>query len=273
MDKISLEKAVARNVKDLIIDAPPASLSATFLDFSRLIQPREGQLIGRNLYIYSGAGAGQDRIVTSFDPANNRLSFDQAFGSIPSTNSNCVLFNQYEKVDYDNAVDRLMGRAQLFYYQEAVATLALSATQYEYAVPSGFKFIERLHIVPSGHTDYGADGESQRLFEIPWHKWLIGGNAGGTRLIVFDPRKIDLYWLNNESIKVTGQRRVDALGTDNATVPEDLEEYVIEGATMLLYRQKIDSEEEFNRKFKYSQITFSALEEQIRSHIYGREVG
>ena len=247
--RIDLLKSVARNLSDLILDGVPASLTGSTIDHLDLIHPLSNQLQGFYFYLYSGAGVGQARIVGSFNPANRRLVFPQGFTTIPSTNSNFILTKDFPKLDYDNALDRFIGIAKQSYLEDKVATMQCVATQYEYAVPSGMKWISNLRLVPSGSSDYGADDEVDRIFEIHPRNWRIEQNPTGSYLIVIDSRKVDMDVLDKEWLRVLGQAPPDIAGTDNATIPANLEEFIIVGASMQLASDKIDESRKWQAKF------------------------
>lgn len=273
MDKISAIKAISRNLRDLVVDTTPASACGSHVDADKLIHPLANQLRGFPFYIYEGAGAGQDRTVGTFAPANNRMIFEQAFATVPSTNSKFLVFEHFDKDEYDNALDRMIGIARIKYLEEKVATMELVATQYEYCVPSGFEYISNLRLVPSGHTDYSMDDEVNLIAELPPRYWSIEPNAKGSYMIKFDPRKIDLQVVNEEWINVVGQAKPDISPTDNATIPEELEEFLIAGATMQLASQRISENQEWRDKFRVYRDLKNDLETYIHSNRYGRRVG
>ena len=273
MDKITSIKAIARNLGDLVVDTTVASLTGTSVDALKLIHTVPNKLIGNEFYLYEGGGAGQDRIVGSFVPTNDRLIFDRAFTTVPSTNSKFLMFQHFLKDDYDNALDRMIGVAKLRYLEEKVATMELVATQYEYAVPSGFEYISTLRLVPSGHTDYDAVDDVDRIFELPPRYWRIEANAVGTFVITIDPRKVNLDGLNKQWINVLGQAKPDISPTDNATIPEDLEEYLISGASMMLASQRIAENREWQIKFGVFRDLNRSLEADIYRPRYGKRVG
>ena len=274
MNKIGAITAVARNLGDLITDTTPSAVTGSTIDATKLIHPISEALRGKACYIYgAGAAAGQHRIVGSFAPANNRLMFDEVFTTTPSTNSQFLLFDHFDKDDYDNALNRMIGYARLTHLEEKVATLALVATQYEYPVPSGFDYIRTLRLVPSGYTDYGADDEVDRIFELPPRYWRIEPNALGTFVVVFDPRRIDLDNFDEEWVNVIGQVKPDISATDNATIPQALEEYLISGASMLLSAQRIAENQEWRIKFGLFRDLTKDLETYIHRQRYGKRVG
>ncbi|KKK60940.1 hypothetical protein LCGC14_3019350, partial [marine sediment metagenome] len=73
MDRMDAIKAIAFNLGDLIIDAQPVSLTGSTLQFDELVQPLSQQLQGFYGYVYTGAGAGQERVIGSFNPTRNEV--------------------------------------------------------------------------------------------------------------------------------------------------------------------------------------------------------
>jgi hypothetical protein len=189
-------------------------------------------------------------------------------------NSSCLVFDYFHKDEYDNAIDRMMGRARMKFLQEKVGTLALVATQYEYPVPSGMETVFNLRLVPSTGTDYQSDDSTANQTELPPRYWGIEPNVAGTYLIIIDPRKVNLSVFDKHYIKVLGQGKPEALGTDNATVPNALEEYIIAGATARLAANRIQAKnDQWALKFADNSNIASDLENYISSQRYGKEVG
>lgn len=273
MQRIDALKAIARNLRDLIVDTTPASYCATYIDATKLIHPLTNQLQGVYAYIYSGAGAGQNRIVGSSDPANKRIFFPQPLDSVPSANSQFILLQHFDKDEYDNALDRIIGKAKVMYLETKVATSTLVATQYEYLVPSGFEYINTLRIVPSNSSDYDLSDDASRQFEFRSNLWRIEANVGGSFHIVFDSRKVSMTDFDNEMIKIMGQAKADINATDNAVLPDDLEEYVVNGATMIMASQRISENREWSAKFQIFRDLTSGLESYVHRTRFGKKVG
>lgn len=278
--KADIIKAVARNTGDFILDGVPASLTGSTVDHLSLIFPLSQQMQGFPFYIYSGAGAGQERIVGSLNPTNRRMVFPQVFASIPSVNSSFLVTKRFSWLDYANAVDRYMGIARTKHLVEKVATLAIVATQYEYSVPSGMEYISTLRLVPSGNTDYAADSVVDTIFEIPPRFLRIERNVGGSFVVAVDSRKINLDSYNNYLCKVNGQGKPDSLGSDNTTVLPELEEYLISGASMHMCSLLPMNGERLDPRFymyrdqvKGAQSGGDGLESYIYSYPRGKRVG
>jgi hypothetical protein len=270
MDTISVYEAIGRNIGDILAQGQVASATGTSIDSTALIHPLSGQLKGNEFYVYQGAGAGQARTIVDFDPVNNRATFDPVFTTVPSTDSLFILFKHFQVQDYENAMNRAIGWVRLRYLSEKVATMELIATQYEYAVPSGFEYISTLRLVPSGNTDYSADDEVDRIFELPSRCWRIEPNANGSYVIAFDSRKINLSDVDEQWINVVGQVKPDFNGTQ---IAEELQEYIINGASMLLASQRIGEGKEWQAKFQIFNSINKSLEEYIHRPRYGKKVG
>jgi len=275
MNKFDIIKATANNLSDLIVDATPASLTGSTLDFTELIHPLDSQLQGKHGYVYTGAGYGQERVISKFYTTNNRVEFAQVFSSIPSINSGVVIFNHWAYREYKNAVDRAMGKARHVYLEDKVATMAVTGSQYEYPVPSGFDYISELRLVPSNSTDYGTDGMVEHIFELDNRMFRVDPNAVGTYVIIIDPRRIDMGNFDGHWLNVVGQAKPEPLGSDGVGVPEELEEYLIAYATAHLSSQRLATEgyDHWYRRFKIFKDEKDDLEEYIFRHRHGKGVG
>lgn len=273
MNRIDALKAISRNLGDLIIDTVPTAVTATTMDVTKLIHPQSEALLGKETYIYSGAGAGQNRTVGSYSPASRRIIFAETFVSIPSINSNFLMFDHFAKNEYDGAIDRMLGMAGLKYLEEKVGTTQIVGTQYEYPVPSGYEYINTLRLVPSGSSDYSSDDDVSVMFEIPPRFWRIEPNPLGTYVIAFDRRKIDLDAFDEAWIRIMGQVKPFVAATDTGTIPVDIEEYIIAGASMIMASQRISENDEWQRKF----YMFRDMTRELEIYVYrprrGKQVG
>ena len=273
MATISVYEAVGRNLGDVVAKCVPTNATGTTVESNTLIHPLADQLKGHEMYIFEGSGEGQARVITVFDEANNRITVDPAFSTIPSINSTFLVFRHFATEDYENAMNRIMGKAKLVNLVEKVATMQLVGSQYEYAVPSGFEYISGLRLVPSGHSDYESDDEIDRIFELPMRAIRIEPNAGGSFLIVIDPRKISIDAnLDKAWAKVIGQVKPDFAAS---SIPDNLQEYIISGASMLLASQRMSGAQNdpWYSKFRLFRDQTTALEEYVHRPRYGKRVG
>lgn len=272
MQRIDALKAIADNLRDLILDSTVASAYATAVRADDLIQPQSKQLQGFNFYSYGGLQKGQERVVGSLDTTNRVILFTQDLSPVPSTSAQFILTEFWAKSQYDNALDRYIGKAKTKFLEQKAATLSLVATQYEYPVPSGFEWISTLRLVPSTNSDYANTARVSSVFELGPRFWRIEPNTGGSYLIIIDSRQVNLDNFNNYLVRVEGQAKPDIAGTDNATIPEDIEEYVITGASMLLSSQRISENEEWRRKFYMFRDEFRPLEDYVYRYGRGKKV-
>ena len=274
MADTSIYEAMGRNLGDVLTKGIPTGCTATTLDSNSLIYPLTDQLKGKEVYIYEGEGEGQARTISAYTsyavPTGGRITVNPPFTTIPTANSRFLLFDHFKVEDYENAMNRYIGITRLLHLNEKVATMALAATQYEYAVPSGFEYINNLRLVPSSHTDYAEDDEVARVFELPQRYWRIESNASGTYVIAFDARKINLDDFDDEWVNIMGQAKPDFSA---ASMAEDVQEYIIAGASMLLASQRIAENMEWRLKFGM----FKQMKDELEVHMFtyrrGKRVG
>ena len=261
--RIDAVREIARNLRDLVVDTTPASLTGSSIDALKLIHPNNNQLRGNPFYSYSGGGPGQSRIITEFLPENNRMTFQELFTTGVSLNTRFFVLDNWEKEEYDSAIDRALGLAREVYREDVSGTIGVVGSQYEYAVPSGMTDIHTIRIVPSGNTNYQGDTEVRDIFEFPPHLWRIEVKPTGSHVITFDPRRIRLSQFDNEVVEIMGQQRPIVAGTDNAKIPEDIFEFVVAKASTRMAGQRINEDQEWLLKFRELRADAKTLEDHI----------
>ena len=275
-ETISIYESIARNLKDVLVKGVPSACTPSTLDSRYITQPQAGQLVGRDVYIYTGVGGGQARSIPSYDPANRRICIIPDWDTIPTNNSKFLIFSHWQAEDYENVTNRAMGIVKQKYFSEMIATMAIVATQYDYPVPSGMEYISNIRLVPSLGSDLAADTDISRIREFPPRFWHIEGNVGGSRLISFDPRKISLDGYNGLVCMIDGQCKPDFVAT---TVPEDVQEFIIAHATMQLSAQRVGESKEWQAIYYNARDMVSGrndspgLEAYITRYPQGRKVG
>ena len=272
-ETISLYETIGRNIGDVRVKGSPTNCIASTLESNAFIHPLAGQLKGKDIFIFTGVGAGQARTIIDFVPGSNYVVVEPIFSTVPTANSTFLVFDNFLSEDYENAMNRAMAQVKLRHLEEVVATNALVATQYEYAVPSGFEYINTLRFVPSSNSDYAEVDDINTIFELPSRFWRIEGNQGGSRLIVIDPRKVNLDSFDKMIIKIEGQQKPDFVAT---TIPANVEEYIIAFASMQLSAQKVGREWE-RRFFMFRDLVKGdagspGLEEYICRYGRGKKV-
>lgn len=269
MDKTEVIKAIAINLGDLVADDSVGSPTGTSVNMLALVHPLASQLKGYGLYVYSGGGSDQFRIISDFTPASHLAVIGQPFTTVPSTNSKAMIFQAFNKDDYFNAVHRAVGVARTYHLEEATATLALIGTTYENAVPSGFEYISRLRLVPTSGSAYEDVPVIRDNFEILPDMFRIEPNPVGSLCIIFDPRFIALTNLNNQWVRVYGQAQIASA----STIPNDISEFVIAHATTNLSIRRIREGDEWRNKFFAFKGDASILEKKLHTPRRGVKVG
>lgn len=244
MLKWELYKEIARNLGDLVLESNPSSASVNSIVCSDLIYPQANQLAGNQVFIGTGAAAGQARVVASYNVGSMALYVTPAFGSLPSTNSAFMVFQSFKDRDYRGVIDRAFGIAKNLYYESYYTTVTLVATQYEYTVPSGMDAVTYLQLVPTSGSDYSSASEIQNQFELKPPIWRLEKNT-----IIFDPRHVTMTDLDKTLCRVYGQSRPTSMPTDNSTVPSMLEEYLIDRGSQLLAVRNMGRDNSDNKEW------------------------
>ena len=237
MNKIQIETAIARVLGDLLLEGIVDAATGSVISDTELIFTESGQLRGKDLYIHTGAVASSPQARTIASYLVGSLGVVPAFSPVPTIGDKYNIYDRYKHSDYSDAIDSAMRLARLIHLIDYVGTLAIVATQWEYAVPSGFKYIQSLRIVPSVGTDYADD----TAFGLDRNMWRVDSKVSGSRVIVFDPRFIDLDDYDDEIVLVSGQRKpIDfTVPTQNSEVPDD---FLIMKAASIIAQRKLDSE-------------------------------
>lgn len=242
METVSIYESIARNLGDIYAKGTGTNCTATTAQSNALTFPNSQQLSGKEIYWYSGAGAGQARIIASFNVGSHAVIHDYKYDTTPSDNPKFLIFRKFRAEDYESAVNRAIGKVRLVHLDDFVATMALNATQYEYVVPSGMEWISTIKFVPSAGSDYRSNDDIKNISELPPRFWRIEGNQGGSRIIAFDSKQVNLNNFDKQICRVEGQCKPDFNGTN---VSESLQEYVITHASMVM----AGTDKEFDKLF------------------------
>ena len=268
---ISLYESIARNIGDIYAKGIPSNGTPTTFDSTSLVSRNAQNIVGKEVFFYTGGGAGQARTIGSFSPTGTyRVYVEPPFDTAPSSNSKFLIFDKFRTEDYESAMNRGLGKAKLTYLQDKVGTLVIVGTQFEYPVPSGIEWISTIRLVPSLNTDYRAVDEVDTVFELPARYWRIERNVGGSYLIAFDARRINMSSFDGETAKVMGQAKADLSGT---LLPEQIEEFVIAYASTILASQKIREGEQWKQAFYMFRDEANKLENYVFSYGHGKKVG
>ena len=269
MLKQDLYREIARNLDELtgeFVAGSGCSLNA-FIS-SDLIFPEIDHLRGHEVFVPSAVGlAGIARVIASYGAATHGAFVAATLPVVPSTNTDFWVFKRFRTSDMRAAVDRAMGMARMFYLDTYAPVITLVATQYEYTVPSGMDFVGYLQLVPTSGSDYKATDDIKNVFELRQPFWRLEQNV-----ITFDPRRISLSDLDKQPVKVIGQSRPAALGTNNSVVPSQLEEYLIMRSSQILASRRLGQGNEWTLINKQFTDMAENLELYLRTQARGDEV-
>ena len=245
MNKIDLVAEVSRILGDLLLEGTIDSASGSGIADTDIIFPNAGQLRGKEVFIHTGVGASQSRVIATY-PGIGTISVTPSFSPVPTVGDRYFLFDRFRWSDIRGALDSAIRRAREIHLIDGMGTLSLVATQWEYAVPSGLRFIHSLRVVPSGNTDFELDD----TWPIERYAWAVKTNPNGSRIISFDPRFIDVADMDNDIVQVLGHRKPNdmAVATVESEIPEN---FLINHAAAILCMRRLGEGPEWIERYKY----------------------
>lgn len=262
MNKLTLFPAIARRLGDFILDGIVGTmLSGNIIYDTNLVAEANNQMKGFQLYCYQGVGFNQARTVTANSINSMSITVTPTFGTIPTIGDKYYLTKRFGWDDYSSAIDEAVRRARFLNLIPYSATMGLVATQYEYSVPSGFKYIHELQLVPSGSTDY----EMKNACPLDRRAWSISRNPLGTYTVYFDVRFFDPEWNDADMLLVRGQRAPMELSTPTANSEVDAD-FLIAHASTILANRLIDEGQAWLQRFLAYKMEADKLESAIFSY-------
>ena len=247
MNRLDLTRAIAQVLGDLLLDATIDGASSTIINDTELVFANPGQLRGKELYIYANvAGTTRQARTIATYPGLGTLSVIPSFNPIPTIGDKYFVFDRFRYSEIEGALDSAIRRGREIHLIESLGTLSLVATQWEYAVPSGLRFIHSLRVVPSGNTDF----ELNDTWPIERYAWAVKINPNGSRIISFDPRFIDIADMGNDIVQVLGHRKPNnmAIPTVESEIPEN---FLVNHAASLLCLSRLGEGPEWLEKHRY----------------------
>jgi hypothetical protein len=79
-------------------------------DTNRLLFANASDLLGDWVYIHSGTGLGQERVITAFDPSLDRITPGPAFNTAPDSTSEYIVTRYFSASQIDRAIDQALMR-------------------------------------------------------------------------------------------------------------------------------------------------------------------
>ena len=247
MNRLDLTAEVSRILGDLLLEGTIDTASGSGIADTDIIFPNAGQLRGKEVYIHTTITGSQRqaRIIATY-PGAGSLSVTPSFNPVPTVGDQYFIFDRFRYSDIEGALDSAIRRAREIHLIDGLGTLSLVATQWEYAVPSGLRFIHSLRVVPSGNTDFELDD----TWPIERYAWAVKTNPNGSRIISFDPRFIDVADMDNDIVQVLGHRRPNdmTVPTVESEIPEN---FLINHAAAILCMRRLGEGAEWIERYKY----------------------
>jgi hypothetical protein len=79
-------------------------------DTNRLLFANASDLLGDWVYIHTGTGLGQERVITAFDPSLDRITPGPAFNTAPDSTSEYIVTRYFSAAQIDRAIDQALMR-------------------------------------------------------------------------------------------------------------------------------------------------------------------
>lgn len=237
MNRQDLETSIARILGDLLIEGIVDSGNGNSIADTELVFAETGLLRGMDIHFKQTTSPTiSDLARTIATYSQGSLGFIPSLAFAPTVGDTYNIYKSLRHADYKAAIEDAHRRASELYLVETSATLALVATQWEYAVPSGFKYIHSIRLVPSVGTDYETlDSLGFNIYQqLDRGSWTVRTLPNGSRVIAFDPRYLSLDNYNNYAAIVEGQRRPGSLSSPTFSIEPAIDGYIFASARAML---------------------------------------
>lgn len=272
MNKIELMAAISRNLGDLVMDGTvsTSNVSRSIFYDTALVAEVDNQFKGHFLYLHTFQTVGVDGeavVVKANVVGSNSIEVVPSFSmAVPTLGDGYYMTKRFDRAAYDGVIDAAVRRVREYYLIPFAASLSMVASQWSYPVPSGFKYINELVMVPTGHTDYSDALHWRPLFP---DSWSVKVNPAGSYMIELDPRLADPDMYDSGVVMVRGQRRPVSLTgvTINVEGGEVVNDFIIHYAAMELANRRITDDQEFVQKFHNHRRIAEGLLPKLRTHV------
>ena len=261
MNKITLVPAIARKLGDLVLDGVVGTATGNQIIDQRIVAEVDNQMKGYQFYCYQGQAFNQALTIVANIVGSLNFTVAPSFATIPTVGDKYLITKRFGYNDYSSAIDEAVRRSLQLTLIPFSATLSLVPTQYEYAIPTGFKFIHELHIVPSGSTDYALEN----AYPLDRRAWSVSKNPSGTYTLYLDTRFFSPDWHDCDAVIIRGQRIPSSLTTPTTNAEVD-DNFLIAYSAQVLSSRLIDEGQAWLQKFLAYKMEADKLESAIFSY-------
>lgn len=234
-----LRQSVAYSLDDCVVCSVDSNATNTTCANAMLIEG-DDYYNGWDIRFYAGTHKNNTRTVTDFADTGDSITFAPAVTNATDTTDYFELHKKYSTARYNDAINRAieMGKDEyLLDKKDETATFATNT--YEYAVPSGFRYIEQIYYEDT--VDDDTYYPRNLIDKRKW--WIVPVNSTNTVIKFADSLFPIGSDLNEQKMRIIGQQLQSNLSNDDDTcaLPS---EYVIQMARALLLAQTPGREKE-----------------------------
>uniref|UniRef100_A0A6M3L7A2 Uncharacterized protein n=1 Tax=viral metagenome TaxID=1070528 RepID=A0A6M3L7A2_9ZZZZ len=193
---------------------------------------------GWDCRFYLGTHKDTTREVTDFVNSNTTLTFAPVLASVTDTTDYFELHKRFTTLQYNDAINRAieLGKDEYLLDKKDETTALVSGT-YEYAVPSGFRYISQIYLESVAAS--GVYNTSDLIDKSKW--WVVPVNATNS-VLKFDDNRFGISTGEaGRDLRIIGQQLQSNLTNDADTcaLPS---EFVIQQTRAILLMQEKGSE-------------------------------
>jgi len=206
-----MRHSLARRLGDHISGTATGGAAQTLLDAAQLVRYKDNTLIGADLKVYAGTGAGQSRAVSANTQSTGTLTHAGSAWTVPDATSLYEVHRLCRAAEYDEFLKeslRWHTRAKKLLNRAEDSALLWVTGQRDYTVPTGMVAIESVEF----STETGAPDTDEYKF-IEKDRWYIRQST--TRKLVFN--NLSAEPVAGTLIRVTGYAEFADPSADTTT--------------------------------------------------------
>ena len=213
----------------MVTGTPSASFATTGFQCPSLALEEDDYYNDWYLRFYSGTHKGTTVRVTDFAQADGAITFSPALSTVVDETDLFELHRDFSPEEMNNAINLAIQAVEMEALEDKTdESLTIVSGTWEYAVPSGFVYIDAIYQV--------SDTDSTEMSYIDLRHWQVI-NKSGTKYLWFDKNKVSLT--ADYTLRITGQSKASTLTLDAGTT-EISTAFLVQQAKALLHQQRID---------------------------------